>query len=433
MDIIHLKYGLFLKRRFLPIFLAQFLGAFNDNLLRSGLVVMIAYAHLRGIPLPLANEKVLVTICSALLVFPFILFSYLAGQLADKYEKSRLVIITKAAEVLIMLTAMYGFATHNVHLLMVMLFISGTHSTFFGPIKYSILPDHLKPGELLAGNGFIAGGTYLGILSGLIAGGLLVEMDGNLIGMTAVGVALIGLLISFFIPKAAGAHPEMKLDFHMIRGTLDIVRYARRSPVLFRSMLGLSWFLLVGSIFMSQFPNYAQGVVHANNEVYTLFLTVFSVGIALGSVLCDQLLKGEISAKYAPWSLIGVSIFTLLMVLTTPMPTHEGLLTVSQFLDDPRHYWLLGTMLMVAVCGGVYMVPLYALLQDKSESIYRSRVIAASNLFDSLLMTIAAIVCAVLLTMGFGILDLFLALALCNLGMFYYARSIVTVAALHRT
>lgn len=409
------KYTLFLKRRFLPIFLAQFLGAFNDNLLRSGLVVTIAYAGANGVVLPYKPE-VMVTLCSALLVLPFVLFSYLAGQVADKYEKSALVRLTKVAEVGIMLCAFYGFATQSIYLLMALLFVSGTHSTFFGPIKYSILPDHLGERELLAGNGFVSGGTYIGILFGLISGGLLVVAPYNAIGWAALAVACTGLAASLFLPPAPSHHPDMKIDFHILRGTADIVRQTRTSPLLFRSILGISWFLLIGSIYMSQFPNYAHGVMHANNEVYTLFLAIFSLGIAGGSVLADRLLKGEISTRLAALALLGVSVCTLGMVLATPVPgTGEALATVGEFLHEPRHWPVMGFMLLVAVCGGVYMVPLYAILQHRSAPGFRSRVVAASNMFDSLFMVVAAVVCAALLALGAGVTDLFLLLALLNL------------------
>lgn len=416
------KYGLFLKKRFLPIFLAQFLGAMNDNLLRSGLVVLIAYAGKWGITLPIDNAEVLVTLCSALLVMPFILFSYLAGQLADKCEKAHLVTLTKVAEVLIMLGAFYGFATSNIYLLMFLLFVSGTHSTFFGPLKYSILPDHLRPGELLAGNGFVSGGTYIGILAGLILGGLLVDLEGNVIGFALVGIALLGLAASFCIPRSHAACPHITLNWHVIHGTVEMIAHARRSRAAFYAILGLSWFLLVGSVFMAQFANYARSVVQGDNEVYTLFLCVFSIGIALGSVLCDKLLKGEVTPRYAPVALIGVSVFTYAMVALSPQPAHEHLLTAGEFLADPNHLPLLFSMLMVAVCGGVYMVPLYAMLQTESAADSRSRVIAASNMFDSIFMTVAAVVCAVLLALGFGITDLFLLLATLNLLVFLYAR-----------
>lgn len=423
LEIEKLKYSLFLRRRFLPIFITIFLGSFNDNLLRSGLVVLIAYSASKGIDLP-TRPEILVTICSALLVIPLLLFSSLAGPLADKYEKSRLVVFTKIAEVCIMLGTCYGFATNNITLLMAMLFISGTHSTFYSPIKFSILPTHLHSSELVAGNGFMAGGTYLSMLLGLITGGYLVELPGNIIGMTAVALSLIGLAASFFIPRSPAAHSEAHISWNLFRGTLDIASYAFRDRNIWFTILALSWFLLIGSIYMSQFSNYAQSVVHANNEVYILFLTVFSIGMAIGSLVCDTLLRGEVSGHLTPIAAAGISLFTYLMIFTTPVPTHEGLLTASQFLADPAHWPVLICMLMVAVCGGIYIVPLYAMLQSRANAQYRSRVVAASGLCDAVFLTTASIVCAGLLWMGFDIPDLFLIAASLNLGMVYYAHKI---------
>ncbi len=428
-EITHLKYGLFLKRRFMPMFLAQFLGSFNDNMLRNGLIVLIAYASRHGIELPVEKPAILVTICSALLVVPFMLFSSVAGQLSDKVEKGQLVTYVKLVEILIMAVSYYGFLTNNIYLLMVMLFISGTHSTFFGPIKYAILPEHLHEKELLAGNGFISAGTYLGVLLGLISGALLVEISPHAIGLSLMGVAVIGLLASLLIPRTKPAAPETEVHFYLWSGACEIVNFARRSNKVFKSILGLSWFLLVGSIYMSQFANYATDVIHADAKVYTVFLTLFSIGIALGAVLADVLLKGEVTARYVPWALFGVSLFSALMVFTTPQPVGDHLLSVSEFFANPQHWLIAGCMLMVSVCGGVYMVPLYAILQMGSEAHYRSRVIAASNLSDSLFMTVAAIVCASLLAMGLSITDLFLLLAVLNLGVFAYARKLIAKPA----
>lgn len=419
-----LKYKLFTKRRFLPIFLAQFLGAFNDNLVRSGLVVLITYADSKNIELSMPAE-VLVTICSALLVVPFILFSSIAGPLADKIEKGRLVTYTKIAEVMIMIVAAYGFATNDIHLLMFMLFVSGTHSTFFGPIKYSILPEHLKDDELLAGNGFIAGGSYLGILFGLICGGLLIEVPGNVIGYAAIAIAGIGLIASLMIPHTRPAAPETHISLNVFAGTARMMKQAFRHHTVFLAIMGLSWFLLQGSVFMAQFSNYARFSVNANNEVYTFFLTIFSVGIALGAVICDKILKGQISSRLSPITLLGVSVFTYLMVLNTPAPANHAMLDVSALLSDPMYYSMLLCMLMVAICGGIYMVPLYAMLQSKSESGQRSQVIAASNVMDSVFMTLAAVISAVLLHAGFSITDLFMIMATLNLCVaFYVFRSV---------
>jgi acyl-[acyl-carrier-protein]-phospholipid O-acyltransferase / long-chain-fatty-acid--[acyl-carrier-protein] ligase len=417
-----LKYSLFLKRRFLPIFLATFLGAFNDNLVRSGLIVMIAYSASKGIKLP-TQPEILVTICSALLMLPLILFSSIAGALADKMEKSRLVVYAKIAEVGIMAVVFWGFETHSIFLLMGMLFISGTHTTFYSPIKFSILPDHLRKKELLAGNGFMAGGSYLAILFGLIAGGLLVEYPGNLIGYAALIVSIAGLAASLFIPPSQIAHPEMVLDFNLWRGTKDIISYAIRDRSVMIIIFALSWFLLYASIYMSQFANYAQGVIGANNEVYILLLTVFSVGTAIGSLMCDTLLKGEISAKFTSYAALGLSFFTYILIVVTP-EAHSPLLDAFDFLQIPQNWLVMGCMMMVALSGGIYIVPLYAMLQSNTPAQYRSRIMAASNLSDALFMTTAAIISTILLSLDFGILDLFTIIATLNLFVVWYARKV---------
>jgi acyl-[acyl-carrier-protein]-phospholipid O-acyltransferase/long-chain-fatty-acid--[acyl-carrier-protein] ligase len=418
----NLKYSLFKKRRFLPLFLATFLGTFNDNLLRSGLVVLIAYSAGQGIVLP-TKPEILVTICSALLILPLLLFSSIAGTLADKFEKSRLVVIAKLAEVGIMCTAFYGFAMHDIYLLMVLLFISGTHTAFYGPIKYSLLPEHLPTGELMAANGFMSSGGFLAVLFGMITGGWLVMMPENYIGIAAISIACCGLLSSIFIPQSKASHPEAHIELNMWKSMRTMVGYTFSvDRVILRGILALSWFMLVGSVYMAQFANYAHSVVHANNEVYILFLAVFSVGLAIGSVACDTLLKGEISTRLIPWAALGISLFTYLMVLATPTAEHETLLTVAEFLAVPSHWILLGFMMMVSVCGGLYTVPLYTVLQSRADEQYRSRIMAASNFSDSVMMTTAAIFSALLLVAGIGILDLFLIIATLNLGAYFYAR-----------
>lgn len=416
-----LKYSLFGKRRFLPMFLATFLGAFNDNLLRSGLVVLIAYSASFGITLVIRPE-ILVTLCSALLVIPMLLFSSLAGTVADKYEKSRLVRYAKLAEVAIMLAVWHGFATHNIPLLMVMLFVSGMHTTFYSPIKFSILPDHLAQRELLAGNGFMAGGSYLAILLGLIAGGLLVKLPHNIIGEVALALACGGFAASLFIPPSHIGHADARINFNLWQSSKDIITYALQDKTILGSIMGLSWFLLVGSVFMSQFANYAQSVVHADNGVYILFLTVFSIGIAGGSLVCDTLLKGQISLKLTPFVAFGVSLFTCFMVILTPHHLYAGLYDVGEFLSLKQHWLVLVCILMVALCGGIYLVPLYATLQAHTPAQYRSRVMAASNLSDSIFMTAAALVSALLLSLRFAVTDLFMLLAALNLTVVYYAR-----------
>ncbi|NBO19425.1 MAG: MFS transporter [Proteobacteria bacterium] len=322
-----------------------------------------------------------------------------------------------------MAVAFMGFAHQNIPLLMVMLFISGTHTTFYSPIKFSILPDHLRKNELLAANGFMAAGGYIAILFGLIAGGLLVEYEGNVIGYTALALSLLGLGAALMIPPSKISHPDMVLDLNLWRGTKDIVTYALRDRVVWLPIVALSWFLMYASVYMAQFANYAQGVIGANNEVYILLLTVFSVGTAVGSTLCDTLLKGEISARFTPFAAFSLSFFTFLLVVVTP-PHHEPLLDAMTFLSIPQDWLVMLSMTMVAFSGGLYIVPLYAMLQANTSAQYRSRVMAASNLSDAVFMTTAAIICATLLSLDFDILDLFILIATLNLGVVFYARKV---------
>lgn len=419
-----LKYKLFLKRRFLPMFLAIFLGIFNDNLIRSGLVVLITYASKHHIELSMQPE-ILVTVCYALLVLPMVLFSSLAGEIADKYEKSRLVVLTKIVEIFIVAGASYGFYHNDINLLMVILFISGTHSAFNIPVKFSILPQHLKQEELIIGNGFVASGSYLAILIGMIVGGIIVESPSNLIGIVAITIAVIGFIASIFIPKAPSVHPHMRISLNLWKGSRSIIAYAFSDETLKRTILALSWFITVGSIYISQFANYARGVIHADNEVYILFLTVFSVGIAIGSLLCDSLLKSQISTRFTPYSALGIALFTMLMVYFTPIPASEALMNLDEFFSVGSHFLILGCMLLVAICGGLYIVPLYALLQSRTTPSHRSQIIAASNLSDSIAMTIAAIICAILLSYGLGVKDLFIIVAFLTIGVAWYVRKIV--------
>ena len=420
----NLKYKLFTSRRFLPMFLSIFLGAFNDNLIRSGLVVLITYAAQHDISLSMQPE-ILVTICYGLLVLPMVLFSSIAGELADKYEKSRLIIFTKIAEIFIVLGASYGFYHNDIPFLMVILFISGTHSAFNVPIKFSILPQHLKHGELLAGNGFVASGSYLAILVGMIVGGLIIESPNNLIGIVAISVSIIGFIASLFVPRAPSAHPQTKISFNLWKGSMSIIAHARKDDVLVRTILALSWFITVGSIYISQFANYARGVIHANNEVYILFLVVFSVGTAIGSLLCDTLLKSQISTRFTPLAAIGIALFTALMVFFTPVPMTDELMTINEFFSVTSHLLVLGCMLLVAICGGLYIVPLYALLQSRTGASHRSQIIAASNLSDSLSMTLSAIISAILLSYGLGVKDLFIIVAFLTLAVAWYVRKII--------
>ncbi len=347
----------------------------------------------------------------------FFLFSATAGLLADKLEKRRLIIIIKAAEIVFMAVAVAGFTSGDVVLLMTVLFLMGVHSTFFGPIKYGILPAHLAPDELLAGNALIEAGTFLAILVGTIIGGVFIlTVHGiALVSLGLLAVAACGLLAALFIPPALPPAPELRVRFNIIADTAAMLRYARSHRDLFWAMLANSWFWLVGATFLSQFPALAKDVIGADENVVTLFLTAFTVGIALGSLLCNKLLAGTITMRFVPIAALGISMFTVdLYFASAAIPTAGALLGVGDFLAQFAGWRIVGDLVLIAVCGGVFIVPLYTFLQARSEASHRSRVIAANNIWNALFMVVAAIATVRMLQSGFTVPDVFLTVAIVN-------------------
>ncbi|HXQ42899.1 MAG TPA: MFS transporter, partial [Candidatus Udaeobacter sp.] len=409
------------RRRFLPLFVTQFMGALNDNLFKNALVILVTFR--------LAAEKgvdagMMATFATGLFILPFFLFSATAGRLADKFEKQRLIAIIKAAEIAIMLLAGLAFSVGNLTLLMSVLFLMGTHSTFFGPLKYGILPQHLPPEELLSGNAVIEAGTFLAILIGTIAGGLLIlTANGILLVVTLeIVVAAAGLLASLFIPRAPAAAPDLKLGLNFLAHGWEMIREAKSQRVIWLAILGISWFWLVGATFLAQFPAFAKTVLGAGNGTVTLMLVAFSVGIAIGSMLCNWLLKGEVSARYVPLGALGISLFTFdLYAATAHMQAGSGvLLDVAGFLARPSAWRVLGDLTMIAVSAGFYIVPLNTLLQARSEESHRSRVIAANNIVNALFMVLGATGAVAMLAFHCSIPQIFLALALLNLPVALY-------------
>jgi acyl-[acyl-carrier-protein]-phospholipid O-acyltransferase/long-chain-fatty-acid--[acyl-carrier-protein] ligase len=304
------QYHLFRTTRFLPLFVTQFLGALNDNLFKNALVILILYrlAESGG-----HDGPVLVTIAAGVFILPFFLFSATAGQLADKFEKSRLIRLIKLAEILIMGLAVGGFLWGESYLMLAVLFLMGAQSTFFGPLKYAILPDHLHEDELIGGTGLIEAGTFLAILIGTILGGVMI-LTGNGVAVVSAAILLLagcGWLSSFFIPRAEPPSPDLKLNPNIPAETWNIIRAATARRDMRLTILGISWFWLVGATFLSQFPGLAKNVIGANEHVVTLFLTTFSIGIGLGSLFCNKLLDGEITAKFVPFGALGMTLFTL--------------------------------------------------------------------------------------------------------------------------
>jgi len=419
-DMVHLLKS----RRFLPLFVTQFLGAMNDNLFKSALVMLVTYqlAEAAGVDGPL-----MVTAAAGVFILPFFLFSATAGQLADRFDKATLARFVKAAEVVIMTGAAAAFFSQNVWALMAVLFLMGAQSSLFGPVKYAILPQHLHADELISGNAIVEAGTFLAILLGTIAGGLLILTGGGvlLVSGLIVGVALLGYGASLFIPKAPPLDGDLKVDPNVIGATVRMIRHAASRRDVFLSILGISWFWLVGATFLSQFPTFAKVSLNGDEGVVTLFLSIFSIGIAIGSMLCSKLLKGEVTAKYVPFGAILMTAFmTDLYFASTHVSALIGvggeLAGVQAFLSQPIGLRITADLLMVAICGGLYIVPLYAILQSRGEETHRSRDIAANNIMNALFMVVSALVVTGLLASGMTVPGVFMTVAIANAGVALY-------------
>jgi len=404
------------EKRFLPLFITQFFGAFNDNVYKNALAIMITYHIISGFSM---STEVVITIAAGLFILPYFLFSALAGQLADKYEKTALIRYTKFAEIIVMLIATIGFALHNNSLLMFVLFLLGTQATFFGPMKYSILPDHLRTDELIQGNALLEAGTYLAILLGTMLGGVIAMFSFGpiLVCVATLMFAIAGYISSLSIPEAKRAAPQLKINFNIFSETYRILQYTYYSGSdLFLAILGISWFWLVGATYIAQIPSYAKDVLGAASSVVTLFLISFTVGIALGSLFCNYLLKGRIHATYVPIAALFMTIFGIDLVFASQhVPTAHGeLLTLGHFLSSFSSWRLLFDLTMLAVSSGVYIVPLYAMVQYNSEESHRSRAVASNNIMNALFMVISAVVSTLLLFLHCNITQIFLLLAIAN-------------------
>jgi len=407
------------SRRFLPLFLTQLLGAANDNLFKSALIMLITFelADKAGLDGP-----IMVTLAAGIFIAPFFVFSATAGQLADRFDKARLAQITKLAEVLIMSGAAFAFVSANPYVLMVVLFLMGTQSALFGPVKYSILPQHLKEEELISANAMVGAGTFLAILIGSIAGGLLILRDGGipLVSTLVISIAVLGAIASLFIPAAPSSSDQVRVNPNIVGETVNMLRHAASRRDVFLSILGISWFWLVGATFLSQFPAFAKGVLGGDENIVTLFLAVFSIGIGLGSMLCSKLLKGEVTAKFVPFAALTMTAFMVDLYFASLQVVLVPGTQIGAFLSDPIGLRILADLLMVAVSGGLFIVPLYAILQSRGDAAHRARDIAANNIFNALFMVASAIAITLMLSGGMTIPGVFLTVAIANAGVAVY-------------
>jgi MFS family permease len=404
------QFRLLREARLFPLFMTQFLGAFNDNLLKNAMVILIAF---RGGEFSDLDPGLLVNACAGLFILPFFLFSASAGQLADKYEKARLIRLVKILELAIVLVATLGFYRLSLPWLLIALFLMGTHSALFGPLKYAILPQHLRPEELVGGNALIESSTFLAILLGTIVGGLLIASTEPLwAGVICVVVAGLGYLSSRRIPDAPAADPALVVSSNPFAETWRNLRDMRQDKGLFTIMAAISWFWFYGAMFLSQIPAYTRDV-GGNESVTTLFLVCFSVGIGIGSLLCERMSQGRIEPGIVPIGMLGLSVFAADLYFATPEISLTG--DAMQFIAQPDSLRILIDLLLIGVAGGIYCVPLYAMLQDRSRATHRSRSIAATNILNSLFMVAAALLAMVLLGQGLRAVDLFLLTGVLNL------------------
>jgi acyl-[acyl-carrier-protein]-phospholipid O-acyltransferase/long-chain-fatty-acid--[acyl-carrier-protein] ligase len=373
---------LLLSRRLGPLCLTQTCGAFNDNLVKNAMVVLAIFKLGAG-------GAGLAALAGALFIAPYALLSATAGQLADRFDKSRLIQATKAAEVGLMGLAAWAFLAESVPGLLAVLFGLGVQATMFGPLKYGILPDHLRDEELIAGNGLIEASTFLAILAGTVAGGALALLSSGpaVVGAAGVVVSLVGLVSAFWVPRAPTADGSLRIGWNIVRETVSVVRQARGVRPVWLSILGLSWFWAIGATLLSEFPTVAKDVLGADGHVVTLLLTMFAVGIGVGSILCARLLHGEVSARFVPFAAFGITVFTWDFG-STVIGLH--LVDVSAVLGSLTGWRMLGDLLLLSVCGGLYSVPLYAIVQEQSEPSHRARTIAANNIVNAVMMVLGA-------------------------------------------
>lgn len=408
--------GFFYSRRFFPLFITQFLGAFNDNLLKNALVILITYSLASK---ENGDAQKLVTAAAGLFILPFFLFSATAGQISDKINRDKITRVIKFVEIIIMLAAALGFYLQSTWFLMTVLFLMGTQSTFFGPIKYSLLPQHLRDDELLLGNAYIEAGTFLSILFGTIVGGVLILLP---YGVEMVSVilfifAVLGYISSRYIPVATAPDPKLKINWNILKETWHIIGFSRENKRVFLSIMGISWFWLVGATYLAQFPTYVKDILYADSGVVTLFLTVFSVGIGVGSFLCNKLLNGKIKSTYVPFAMLGMTIFGVDLYFAgngAGSAASDVLMSVEDFLKSFSNLRILFDLLLISVCAGLYIVPLYAIMQHDSEAAHRARIIAANNVINAFFMVLSAVATLYLLDLSFTIPQIFLFMAIAN-------------------
>ena len=427
------QFALLRQRRFAPFFWTQFSGAANDNLFKFAFTVMVTY-QLSVSWLPPAMAGLVI---GALFILPFLLFSATSGQLTDKYDKTRMIRFVKNLEIAIMLVAALGFWLGQVPVLLLCTFLMGVHSTLFGPVKFAYLPQVLSERELTGGNGMVEMGTFVAILLGNVAGGLLVALPGvghGAVALACLALALVGRVLAQYIPGAPATDPGLRVNWNPFTETWRNLRLAHGNPVVFRSLLGISWMWFFGAVFLSQFPSFAKEVLHGNEQVASLLLVVFSVGIGTGSLLCEVLSRRHVEIGLVPLGAIGMSVFSIdLYFAARGLPPPTGLMagaaagyySLGGFLAQPAHWRVMADLALLSLFAGLYSVPMYALIQMRSQPTHRARIIAANNILNALFMIGSSLIAGALLGAGFTVPQIFLFTGIANAVVAFYIFMLV--------
>lgn len=421
----HSQFSLLKERRFAPFFWTQFLGAFNDNVFKTALLTVLTFDALSWTTM---DVGLLNNLIPGLFILPFVLFSATSGQLADKFEKGKMARYVKLLEVAIMMLAAWGWMQHQIWVLVAAVAGMGVHSTLFGPVKYAYLPQHLHTDELVGGNGVIEMGTFVGILLGEVLGAMLVQYKPCGIELVAGGtilIALIGALASWFIPVSPAPAPELKINWNPVSETIRNIAFSKQNRPVFLSLLANSWFWFYGAIVLAQFPLYAKDFLHGDHQVFVLLLTVFSFGIGAGSLLCERLSGHKIEIGLVPFGAIGLSVFGADLYWSSIAYTNQNMVDAWGFLAQSGSIKIMFDIVLIGVFGGLFIVPLFALIQTRCDPKHLSRTIAGMNILNALFMVVAALTAMLMLKHGFSIPEIFLATALMNAIVAVYIFSVV--------
>jgi len=418
------QFALLRQRRFAPFFWTQFLGAGNDNLFKFAFTVLVTYK----VQVDWLSPQMAGLVIGALFILPFLLFSATSGQLTDKYDKTRVIQLVKSLEIAIMLLAAWGFWVTNVPVLLACVFLMGLHSTLFGPVKFAYLPQHLGERELTGGNGMVEMGTFVAILLGQVAGGLLVgipEVGRHYVAIGCIAVALLGRLTAHYVPPSPSTDPNLKINWNPVTETWRNLKLAHENVAVFRSLLGISWMWFFGAVFLSLFPAFAKEVLHGDEQVASLLLVVFSIGIGTGSLLCEVLSRRHVEIGLVPLGAIGMSIFAIdLYFASHALPGSAGL-GLAGFVAIGAHWRVMADLALLSLFAGLYSVPMYAMIQLRSQPSHRARIIAANNILNALFMIVSAVLVGAALKAGFTIPQVFLAVGVLNAVVAFYIFLVV--------